>query len=339
MKKILQILIMLVVVFWGNKVAAPVSISNIPDLPEPPQITTLLAVGDIMLSRNVASTIDESDDPSLPFGKLQTILADADITIGNLECPLDPNEKPGGQGLVFRCPARFVPSLVAAGFDALSTANNHSFDQGADNIDFTFDYLKTHGILPIGTFPKGSINNSRVLSNILERNGIRFGFLAYSYTAFNDGGKSTHPQIATLDIEQLQTEIGHMRQENAADILIVNMHAGTEYTRHPNQEQIDFAHAAIDAGADVIIGHHPHWIQDIEIYKDKPIFYSLGNFVFDQMWSQDTREGLMVKLNFSDKKLDGYELLPVIIDNYCCPRLADEQEKATILDKLKFILK
>ena len=132
------------------------------------------------------------------------------------------------------------------------------------------------------------------------------------------------------------------------------MHAGTEYTRHPNQQQIDFAHTAIDAGADVVIGHHPHWIQDIEVYSPlelfpplegegkggakEPrkglIFYSLGNFVFDQMWSQETREGLMVKLEFSGPELKSYELIPIIIDNYCCPRLANEAEKNKILDTL-----
>ena len=112
------------------------------------------------------------------------------------------------------------------------------------------------------------------------------------------------------------------------------MHAGTEYTRKPNQRQIDFARAAIDAGADIVIGHHPHWIQDIEIYQGKPIFYSLGNFVFDQMWSQETREGLIVKIQISNAKVQKAELMPIIIDNYCCPRLADEEEKVKILKKI-----
>ncbi len=288
-----------------------------------------------MLSRNVATTIDESGNPNLAFENVKEILSKADITFGNLECPLDPSERPGGQGLVFRCPARYVSSLVEAGFDVLSTANNHSFDQSADNINFTIEYLKSQNILPVGTFSSVSPPREGELEGVVERNGIKFGFLAYSYTAFNDGGKSTHSQIATMDILKMQQDVRGLKGHNA-DVVIVNMHAGTEYTRHPNQNQIDFARAAIDAGADVVIGHHPHWIQDIETYKDKPIFYSLGNFVFDQMWSQDTREGLMVKLNFSGKILDSYELLPVIIDNYCCPRLANEPEKSKILDKLKF---
>ena len=119
-----------------------------------------------------------------------------------------------------------------------------------------------------------------------------------------------------------------------SDVVIVSIHAGVEYTRKPTQEQVDFAHLAIDSGADVVIGHHPHWIQTIEIYKNKPIFYSLGNFVFDQEWSLDTKEGLIVQLTFNSSQLTKAELVPVIIENFCCPRIADDEEKTAILNKI-----
>jgi poly-gamma-glutamate synthesis protein (capsule biosynthesis protein) len=124
------------------------------------------------------------------------------------------------------------------------------------------------------------------------------------------------------------------------------MHAGTEYMRTPNQNQTEFAHAAIDAGADMVIGHHPHWIQTTEKYQGKYIFYSLGNFIFDQMWSQDTKEGLALKITLSKipaprlqgtpvpAKLEKLELVPVIIENYSTPRLANEVESLRILKKI-----
>jgi poly-gamma-glutamate synthesis protein (capsule biosynthesis protein) len=100
------------------------------------------------------------------------------------------------------------------------------------------------------------------------------------------------------------------------------MHAGSEYTSQPNAWQIAFAHAAINAGATVVVGHHPHWTQSIERYKGGLIFYSLGNFVFDQGQSKDTREGLAVKLHLLQGRLLSADLQPIEIERYCCPRLA-----------------
>lgn len=305
---------------------------NLPLSDSPPvPTTTLLAVGDIMLSRHVGFQIGKSNDPALPFAKLVSLLAAADITSGNLECPLSDSQIPIREGLVFRCLTKYVPGLLAAGFDVLSTANNHSFDQGIDKLNFTVDYLRSQNILPFGT---GKNFAEAHAGSIIERNHINFGFLAYSYSAFNDGKRSAHPQIATTaDYKQLHNDIQNLRSQGA-DIVVVNMHEGAEYQRKPNQNQIAFAHAAIDAGADIVIGHHPHWIQTIEIYNQRPIFYSLGNFVFDQMWSIDTREGLVVKLNFKNKQFISAELVPIIIDNYCCPRLASDKEKTAILKKI-----
>lgn len=294
-----------------------------------PPITILLAVGDIMLSRNVSAKIEKASDPLLPFKNFQIMLSAADLTFGNLECPLDPGDIRIREGLGFRCLTTDAAGLLASGFDVLSTANNHAFDQGLRDLEFTLDYLRSQNILPIGTRKSTDPTSTAAL---VVRGGIKFGFLGYSYSAHNDGGKTTDPHIATLDIEDLKAAAANLRK--VADVVVVSMHAGTEYTKTPNQEQIDFAHAAIDAGADVVIGHHPHWIQTIEIYHNKPIFYSLGNFVFDQMWSQETREGLAVELTFEEMKLQTAKLIPIIIEDYCCPRLATDIEKQKILKKI-----
>lgn len=312
-----------------------------------PQPITLVAVGDVLLSRHVGTKIDQTQNPDLPFAGLRDMLTQADITFGNLECPLSRNPHPLREGLVFRCLTKYVPGLLNAGFDVLSTANNHAFDQGIDDLEFTVEYLQNQNILPVGT------GDDQEPSVMLERHGTKFGFLAYSYTARNDGGRSTHPQIATMEIQKLESDISRLKALGA-DVIVVSMHAGIEYTRKPNQQQIEFARAAIDAGANAVIGHHPHWIQEVEIYppssppaspeakiggekegvKSGVIFYSLGNFVFDQMWSENTREGLMVELKFQDAKLQQAKLIPIIIDNYCCPRLTGKEEKQRILKKI-----
>lgn len=334
--KIIQIFgvtaLVLLIILWNPSVGSPAET----DILSSPPTMTIVAVGDILLSRHVGAKIDQADNPNLPFEKVKDILSEANITIGNLECPLSASSVPVREGLVFRCLTEYVPGLLEAGFDVLSTANNHSFDQGEDNLLFTTDYLESQGILPVGT-------GESLEGKIIERGGTKFGFLAYSYTAKNDGRRSTHPLIATWDdLNRIKKDIENLSKKS--DIVIVSIHAGIEYTREPTQEQIDFAHLAIDSGADVIIGHHPHWVQTIEIYKDKPIFYSLGNFVFDQEWSQETKEGLIVNFKFSsyakaseDKqniKLEEAQLIPIIIEDFCCPRLADEKEKAEILNKI-----
>ena len=114
------------------------------------------------------------------------------------------------------------------------------------------------------------------------------------------------------------------------------MHSGTEYVNDPNKRQIEFAHNAIDFGADLIIGHHPHVVQTIEKYKDKYIFYSLGNFIFDQMWSQETKEGLIVKFIFEKNKNIQFSIIPIVIEDYSQPRLANEEESTKILKRLKY---
>lgn len=319
---------------WQSKVIAPSPLStpnnDLPIAETRLPKTKIIAVGDVMLSRNIGTAIDKINDPNLPFAETRDLLAAADITFGNLECPLSDSDIPIREGLIFRCLTKYVPGLLYAGFDVLSTANNHSFDQGQDNIGFTIDHLLAQNILPVGT---GNNYEETHAGRIVTRDDIKFGFLGHSYSAHNDGGNSSHPQIATMDdLAILKSDILNLKSRS--DVIIVSMHAGTEYTRHPSKFQTDFAHAAIDAGADVVIGHHPHWIQDIEIYKGRPIFYSLGNFVFDQSWSQDTREGLAIELTYEQSTLTQAKLIPVVIENNCCPKLATEKEKEVILEKI-----
>jgi len=290
---------------------------------------TVIAVGDILLSRHVGKTIDLSQDPNLPFENTRPWLSEADIAFGNLESPIVSGDIPIRRGVVFKCLTRYVPGLVYAGFDVLSTANNHAFDQGDRGVDFTVNYLQSHSILAVGTRKK---EDQASFGRVIERKGVKVGFLAYSYAAYNDGGAKENSQVATWhDPEKVKEEIGQLRDNS--DVVFVSLHAGQEYRRKPERRKIEFARAAIEAGADAVIGHHPHWIQPVEIYRGRPIFYSLGNFVFDQGHSQETSQGLMVEFRIKRKQIRSSRLLPVAIERYCCPRLADSQLKESILEK------
>jgi poly-gamma-glutamate capsule biosynthesis protein CapA/YwtB (metallophosphatase superfamily) len=297
-----------------------------PVVPEP-KITTLLFAGDIMLSRNVHGAMTKSNSYTLPFQGIAEEIRSADIAFANLESPFLNKPPYGQQGLVFKAAPEAIEGLKFAGFDILATANNHAYDQGKIGIQYTYDWLKQNGIIPIGTTP--DCHDGK----IIEKNGIKFGFLAYSYAAFNDGGRVPDAMVCDWNNQaQVAADIADLKARS--DFVIVSPHMGTEYQREPDEANAKLARAAVDAGADLIIGHHPHWIQITENYKGKWIFYSLGNFVFDQMWSQDTREGLVVKIAFSDKELEKIDLMPMVIDNYCCPRWADGQEKTAILRKI-----
>lgn len=325
----LALLLTLVLLFLPRKSATTSNpLAQIFDFKPQPKTTTIFLAGDIMLSRNVADKMSKAHDYNLPFEKISDLTQSADIAFANLESPFnDQGQHFIPNSLVFNADPQSVAGLTAAGFDVLSTANNHAFDQGQKGITYTLDWLNQHHILPIGTGP------SCHAGQILEHSGLKFGFLAYSFTAKNNGTHTTDPLVCDAnDLGQINADVTALRPQ--VDFLIVSMHAGIEYTRNPNQFQQDVAHTAIDAGADFVVGAHPHWVQTPEQYQGKWIFYSLGNFIFDQMWSQDTREGLTLKLSLTDAKLTKIDLVPVIIDDYCCARPANPDESAAILRKV-----
>jgi poly-gamma-glutamate synthesis protein (capsule biosynthesis protein) len=261
------------------------------DLP-PPEIT-FLAAGDIMLSRNIAGAIDKAHDPLLPFRGMDGVLTTTDFNFANLESPFSGNSTyPKSGSMVFNAPPNTITGLTTYKFKILNLANNHAMDQGLSGLTYTRTLLDQKQILHIGT---GDTQLDAWEPQIVSIKGMRVGFVGASYASTNDGGKTDNDHVARIeDAAHLETAIASLKPK--ADFIVVTMHAGTEYTRSPNQDQIDFAHRAIDDGADVVIGAHPHWIQTTEQYRGKYIFYSLGNFIFDQPFSQDTKEGLTLKI-------------------------------------------
>ena len=284
-----------------------------------PEDLEIILVGDIMLSRHVGTQMAKANDWTLPFKKTRDYLLSADITFGNLESPFLDSGPQVTEGLSFKAEPEAVAGLTQAGFDIVSLANNHAFDRGREGITFTREHLLKNNILSIGA---GTNEEETFEPQIIEVNGQKIGFLAFTYF-------KKPPFIADLDLENLKSRLANLKPQ--ADFIIVSLHAGEEYTHEPTEQQKTFARAAIDAGADIVAGHHPHWVQPVEIYKSKPIFYSLGNFVFDQEWSQETKEGLIAKIQISNSKIRKIELVPIIIENFCCPRFANEQESIQIL--------
>lgn len=288
-----------------------------------PQVTSsdnvvVVAVGDVMLSREVGERIRIKGDPKAPFLKTAEILEEADITFCNLESPFYDEESPLEDGMIFRAEPETIEGLKYAGFDVVCLANNHFGDQGLAGMNFTFSHLNKNEIEYIGA---GENEVAARGPKIIERNEVKFAFLGYDDTnsAIRKGYMATRekPGVAVLTKENLTQDIKRARKR--ADVVIVSIHWGVEYEKSPTERQRMFAHLAVDSGASLVLGHHPHVIQPLEEYKDGYIFYSLGNFVFDQMWSEKTRDGLIAKIFFERGRIKKVETIEVTIYDFHQP--------------------
>ena len=273
--------------------------------PPPPPATRLVLGGDVMLSRYVGRLARRQKDPAAPLRAIAPFLSAADIAFVNLESPFSDRGKPVERGMIFKAEPSTVEGLLLAGIDVVSTANNHARDQGGHGLEYTVRWLNQHGIRAAGTAGGEGV--------ILERNGVRFGFLAYTYDQSNGNYPTPDARVAMLDIGRMTAEVARLR--GRAEVVVVSMHAGDEYNPRPNRQQTDFAHAAIDSGAAVVAGHHPHVVQPVERYRDGVIFYSLGNLVFDQFRRQETQHGLLGEVVFRGAKLESFKTIPVRLRN------------------------
>lgn len=282
------------------------------NLPEPieKKIITLILVGDIMLNRGVRHKVEKygNGDYKFPFLKIAEELKKADLLFGNLEGPISNKGTKIGSIYSFRANPKVIEGLIYAGFDVLSVANNHTFDYGRKALEDTFNRLKTVGLDYVG----GGFNEKEAYSPLIkEINNTKIAFLAYtnfgsSYWLATEE-KSGIARIDLKDIERIKKDI--QKAKSQSDILIVSLHSGEEYSSKPIQFQIEFSKTVIDAGADLVVGHHPHVIQPFEKYKEGYIAYSLGNFIFDQKFSQETMKGLMLKVLIKKRKIQ--EVIPI----------------------------
>lgn len=273
-----------------------------------PAFNRLLFAGDVMFARSVRRQILAAHDPALPFRKIAPLMAAADITFVNLESPFSDRGPYYESGLIFHAAPDAIEGLNLAGVSIASTANNHSRDCGPHGVEFTIAWLRSHGIAPLGTGESELETHGGV---VLVRKGIRFGFLGYTFDQQNGNWRDIDNRIAVTDQAAVCRDVCALRKR--ADVVIVSMHNGIEYLPKPTKAQIAFAHAAIDAGATLVIGHHPHVVQPEENYHGGLIFYSLGNFVFDQYQRQATQQGEIVEICFLGERIFSTHVMPVKI--------------------------
>lgn len=291
----------------------------------------MIAVGDIMLSRVVEQKMKEYGDYKYPLLEISAITSRADIVFGNLETAIIPGRTIRIGEMVFRADPEAVEGLKFAGFNVLNLANNHTMNLGKAGLESTTKILDENNILHIGA----GLGEEKIYQPAVKNiKGTKIAFLGYTYNI--DQRKLSNGDIygvADMGINKMKDGIAKAR--SIADIVVVSMHAGAEYKTSPNELQKNFAHSAIDTGADLVLGHHSHVVQTAEKYKNGYIVYSLGNFVFDQMWSNETRLGAMAEIIFKDKKIDSIEFTPVKIYDYCQPKIIEGVEADAILERLK----
>ena len=260
-------------------------------LPQQPTDTLrLYAVGDINLGRRLAKERLLEGDTLYPFLALRDSLAAADITFGNLESPIAPDSSAAPDSVgVFTAPSAAAAALARAGFDVVSTANNHAWDGGPAAVEETMRRLTRVGVRFVGS---GFGRDMAEQPVILERRGWRVAFFALTrawnpapYTFYSHAGSQF---IAWGDTGRIYPAIRELKASGRADLVVVSMHGGTEYVDTPPKHMQDLARGLVDAGADLILAHHPHVLQPVVWYRRKPIVQSLGNFVFlqDDPWTR-----------------------------------------------------
>ncbi|HOI58231.1 MULTISPECIES: CapA family protein [unclassified Methanoculleus] len=266
----------------------------------------LIAAGDIWL---------RTEGNRDPFAEVRHLLGDKDILFGNLETTLSETGEPAEKHHVISISPDAARYLVDAGFDVLSVANNHSGDRGAEGFRNTLDSLESRGILPLG----GSATESRQEPVILERNGIRVGFAGYTI------GKlvlSREVSINRLVEEEIIGDIASLA--GRCDHIAVSLHWGAEMVYYPSPDQVDLAHRLIDAGATLILGHHPHTMQAIERYHGGLIAYSLGMLQFEHRWPHNlSREAIVLAVDLEKNGVVGEcRVTPLLVDDNFIPHIA-----------------
>jgi poly-gamma-glutamate synthesis protein (capsule biosynthesis protein) len=304
-----------------------------------PEVTTLAAVGDIMLGRRVGNR--HRADPGGPLRPLARRLAAAEITVGNFESTLSTAGSPTQGGDSFAASPRVIPGLRAAGFDLLSLANNHVGDYGDRALRQTLDRFDSAKIDTVGA---GRDLAAARRPAVIQRDDVRVGFIALdsigetpSATRNRAGTNRLNmpPRTGPLNRTQLRRITSDIRALNKrVDVVVVLTHWGTQYTHRPEPSQRIAARAFANAGADLVIGGHPHWIQGLEMAGSAVVVHSLGNFVFDMDFQTKTREGVFLEIVLWGDKVKAVEPVPYVIDNSFTPRLSNENRVRGILNDL-----
>lgn len=295
-------------------------------------IIDMVVAPDIILGRGVNNKMVAYNDYLYPFRKVRDEFMSADWRVANLECTITDLIPPPTDPFTFTfiTSKRAVDGLVYAGIQTVSLANNHADNGGVEAFMDMIQTLHNHQISTCGG--GGNLAEARqpVIQNV---KGTKIALLGYN--EIPPGGPyagADAPGVAPVDLAMLQQDIAAARKQ--ADLVIPFFHWGIEYTKDPTTAQQQVARLAIDAGADMVLGSHPHWVQAIETYKGRLIVYSLGNFIFDQDWSRETLEGCMLHLYWRGTTLVGIRFVPYLIKDRCQPNIVAQTEAVDIFERL-----
>ena len=319
------------------------------ELVDPEATWTMFAGGDILLDRGVYQTLQiNGKGADFPFdggtaeitghtccssfgwpvpttrrtggaGAMRHLISGADIAVANFENPAPDQPSYHTSGTRFTADPRLIGGLVKAGIDYVSIANNHIGDAGDLGILQTIANLKKRGLKYSGA---GKDLAAARKPAILKAGGTTVAILGYDAIAKGYFAGPSETGSSQLSLKRATTDIKRARAAGA-DLVIVFPHWGIEYRNKPFEAQQQLARSIIDAGADMIIGNHAHWIGAVEVYKGKPIWYALGNFVFDQTWSEPTMEGVTLELTFQRKELRQIRMRPHVILDKAQPNFLD----------------
>ncbi len=316
---------------------APAPAPTVSPTATPIPLIRILFTGDINPGRCVAKIAMEANDFTLPYQAVADELRSADITVGSLDGSITdraaPMDCPQTMNLVG--PARTAEGLQFAGFDVITVATNHiknCGDVGCWNnalLD-SMDNLEAVGIATVGG---GSTLAEARAPLIVQHNGTRFAFLAASSVGREMWASDSEPGTAPLFAENIAADIA--AASKLADVVIVLPQWGSEYTDIPNWDQFKLAGAMMDAGATLVIGNQAHWVQAVETFPNGAVAYALGNFVFDQGWSERTKQGVVFEAVFRGATLESWQLLPIYIHDNYQPRWAEPEKAKEILDEVE----
>jgi len=282
--------------------------------PAPPPRVTLTVVGDLMLVRGVP-------DAAAALAPLRERLRSADITVGNLESTLSLNGQPTQGGDSFGGTPALLRPLRGAGFDALSLANNHAGDYGSTALVETVDEFDGSGIEGFGA---GANLAAASRPAVIEREGVRFAFVGFN--AIGETPRAVPGGPGALSVRMpprtgplVPADLDHVasvvrRAARSADVVVVLPHWGTQYTHTPEPIQGTVARRLVRAGADLVVGGHPHWVQSTERIDGVPVLHSLGNFVFDMDFMTQTMEGVFLETVWRGDELVRTRLVPYKMD-------------------------
>jgi hypothetical protein len=327
---------------------------------DPAQTWTVVAGGDVMLDRGVYDqVVNKGKGVDFPFAggtvsitsryccssfgwalprtkrldttpDMRSLLSGADLSMVNLEGPAPVKAVFHSQGKVFTFDQSLLAGLKNAGIDVVSLANNHIGNAGKQGIRETVAALDGLGIAHGGA---GADDVSARAPALFTIDGVKVAFLAYDAIAPSYAAGPNLPGTAELSTGTAPADIKAAKAAGA-QVVIVFPHWGEEYRASPTSAQRTWAHQMIDAGADLVIGSHSHYAGGMESYKGKPIWYSLGNFVFDQTWSEQTEEGLTLELSFNGPKLVQAWLHPTLDMNACQPNFLDAASGQVVLTQV-----